>query len=152
MSDLTNYAENKLIDLLMRAVDPGLPSSWYIGLLTAITDAEVGTVTEVSGGSYARVATVRSLTSWCGTQAAGSTTSSNGTSGVSSNNAALTFPAPTADWGTIVGVGLYSASTGGTPWAVHVLVNSVGATITRAVLSGDAAPFFDVAALRFALD
>ena len=36
-----------------------------------------------------------------------------GTSGTTSNNSAIAFPAATADWGTVVAVGIFDASTGG---------------------------------------
>lgn len=75
---------------------------------------------EPSGGSYARVAITASLANWSGTQSAGSTGASSGTSGQSSNNAAINFPTPTADWtsGTvrIWGWAEYDASSSGNCW------------------------------------
>jgi hypothetical protein len=38
---------------------------------------------------------------------------SNGASGTISNNVLLTFPAPTANWGTIVEFAVFDAETGG---------------------------------------
>lgn len=59
--------------------------------------------TEVSGGSYARVSFTDNSTMF---PAAASRSKKNG--------AALTFAAPTADWGTnMVGVAFYDASSGG---------------------------------------
>lgn len=75
------------------------------------------TGTEVSGGSYARVAVTSALANWAGTQSSGSTTASSGTSGQTSNNGTVTFPTSTAAWATapamVWGLALYDASTGG---------------------------------------
>lgn len=136
MSNLTNFAENRVVDALLRGQALGTPATWHVGLLTAAADAEVGTVTEVSGGAYARVAVTASLANFSGTQGAGTTVASNGTGGVSSNNNAITFAAPTANWGTVTHVALYDASTGGNAWVIVPL------TTPKTVNNGDAAPSF----------
>ena len=108
----TDYLANKLIDEIFRGQAWSPPATLYARLFTtAATNAGGGV--EVSGGSYARPGIAGSLAALSGTQAAGSTSASSGTSGRSSNNAALSFPAPTADWGIIAGDGLGDASTGG---------------------------------------
>jgi hypothetical protein len=89
-----------------------VPPTLYVGLFT-VTPSDTGGGTEVSGGSYARVAATPSLANFAGTQSAGSTTASTGTGGTTSNNASITFPAATADWGTAVAVGIFDAATGG---------------------------------------
>lgn len=123
MANLTNTAENRIQDHLLRAEALSLPASWHVGLFTA-APSETGGGTEVSGGSYARVAVARSLTAWSGTQGAGTTVASTGTGGRSSNNAAITFPAATASWGTVTHIGLFDASTGGTLWYYGALTTS----------------------------
>lgn len=99
-------------------------------------------ISEPSGGGYARVALTASLTNWSGTQSAGSTTASSGTGGVSSNNVAITFPTPSADWvsGTekIWGMAVFDASSGGNLWEIAPL----GAL--QSVLNGQAAPSFAI--------
>jgi len=152
MSDATNYAENQLIDTLFR----GGSGNWYVGLLTAITAAETGAVTEVaSAGGYARVAIPKTTDAWAGTQGAGTTGASSGTSGQTSNNAAITFPAPTTDWAPasapLVGLGLWDAPAGGNLWFVHQLTNSSGTVVSRTVLAGDDPPFFAPSALTMTL-
>lgn len=155
MAALTDSFENKLIDFLFRAQALGLanssagagsgPTSLYVGLFTtAPTDSTAGT--EVSGGSYARVAVTSSLANWAGTQSAGSTTASTGTSGTTSNNGTITFPAPTANWGTIVAAGVFDSSSGGMLLAYGAL------TTNKTVNNGDAAPSFAAAALTFQID
>lgn len=112
MSAMSNYLENALVDQLFRGQSAPTTSTLYVGLLTAAPN-DAGGGTEVSGGSYARVAVTSSLANWAGTQSAGSTSASSGTGGQTSNNAAITFPTPTAGWGTVTHFGIYDASSGG---------------------------------------
>ena len=112
MSAMSDYLENKLIDQLFRAQSAPSTATLYVGLLTA-APSDSGGGTEVSGGSYSRVAVASSLANWAGTQAAGSTAASSGTGGQTSNNGAITFPTPTAGWGTVTHFGIYDASSGG---------------------------------------
>jgi hypothetical protein len=128
MAALTNEAENRIQDHLKRGQPLSLPASWHVALFTSAT-SEAGGGTEVSGGSYARVAVARSLSAWSGTQGAGTTTASSGTGGRVSNNAPIVFPAATANWGTITHVALFDAATGGTMWyqgalAAPIVINS----------------------------
>lgn len=142
---LTDYAENKIIDAVIRGQTLGAPATWYVALYTACpTDATAGT--EVTGGGYARVAVTAGLTQWAGTQAAGSTVASSGTGGTTSNNAAITFPTPTANWGTITCWGLTDAATAGNIWVYSAL------TVSKTVNNGDAAPSFAAGAATFQID
>lgn len=145
MASLTNSLENSLIDWLLRGQTYTPPATTYVALFTA-NPTDAGGGTEVSGGSYARVAVTSSLANWAGTQSAGSTTASTGTSGTTSNNGTITFPAPTANWGAITGVGLFTASTGGTLLAFNAL------TTGKTVNNGDPAPYFAAGALTFQID
>ena len=135
MSNATDYLENKIIDCLFRGQAFSGPATGYIAAYTvAPTDAAGGT--EVTGGSYARVAIVSSLANWAGTQSAGSTAASSGTGGQTSNNGAITFPAASANWGTVTAVGFFDASTAGNllcyaPLSSSKTVNS-GDTLTIA--------------------
>ena len=112
MSAMSDYLENKIVDQLFRGQTAPTTSTLYVALLTA-APSDSGGGTEVSGGAYARVAVTSSLTNWAGTQSAGSTTASSGTGGQTSNNIAITFPTPSATWGTATHFGIYDASTGG---------------------------------------
>jgi hypothetical protein len=110
--------------------------------------------TEVSGGSYARVkinaGSYPALSDWAGTQSAGSTTASSGTGGTTSNNNAITFAAPTANWATgtaqVGAILLYDQASGGN------LLGWGPLTVPKTVNSGDAAPSFAAAALSLQLD
>lgn len=145
MSALSDYLENKILDWLLRGQTFSPPATLYIGLHT-VTPSDSGGGTEVSGGSYARVAVTSSLANWAGTQAAASTAVSSGTSGTTSNNVAINFPAPTANWGVIVGFGIYDAATGGNLLWFGAL------SASKTVNNGDAAPSFAVAQLQLQID
>lgn len=155
MAAMTDFLENKLIDWLLRAQAIGItgataaagtgPANVYVALLTA-APSDTGGGTEVSGGSYARVTVASSLANWAGTQSAGSTTASSGTGGTTSNNGAITFPAPSANWGVVTHVGIYDASSAG-----NLLMWSA-LTVSKTINNGDAAPSFAAAALTFQID
>lgn len=112
MSAMSDYLENKLVDHLFRAQTLSAPSTLHIGLLTS-APSDSGGGTEVSGNNYSRVAVTSSLANWAGTQAAASTTASSGSGGQTSNNAAITFPTPSGNWGTVSHFGIFDAASGG---------------------------------------
>ena len=93
---MSNYLENALINVTLRATSYTAPTTVYVALFT--TDpTDAGTGTEVTGGSYARTAVTFSAPS----------------NGVTSNNADVTFPTCTSSWGIVTHLGLYDASTSG---------------------------------------
>lgn len=141
---LTDYAENKVVDALLRAQAIGTPATWYAALYTTCpTDSTAGT--EATGGSYARVAVTAGLTQWAGTQSATSTTASSGTGGTTSNNAAITFPTPTVSLGTVTCWGLVDASTAGNIWIYSAL------TVSKVINIGDVVSF-PISAATFQID
>lgn len=145
-TSFVNDFENKIADHFFRniAYSESSPASFYVGLLTAsCSDSTAGT--EVSGGSYARVGVTRATASWNGTH--GNTTgASSGTNGTISNASAITFAAPTANWGSITYFGLYDASSGGN------LIICEALTTPKTVNSGDASPSFTAGALTIQVD
>jgi len=112
MTAASDYFENKLVDQIFRAQAFSFPANLHVGLLTA-APSDTGGGTEVTGGSYARVSVACSLANWAGTQAAGSTSASSGTGGITSNNNVITFPTPSANWGTVTHFGIYDSAIGG---------------------------------------
>jgi len=155
MSAQSDNFENKYIDWLFRAQALGLNgatagagsglATLYISLkVAADTDAAQGA--EVSGGGYARVPVVSSLANWAGTQGAGSTAVSSGTSGTTSNNVAVTFPTPTGAWGQAVGFGVHDSLTGGTELYYGALA------APKTINNGDPAPSFAPGALTIQVD
>lgn len=142
---LSNYLENKIVDHLFRATSYTAPATVYAALFTAASACDAATVTEVSGGSYARVGITSATTAWKGTH--GTTTgASSGTNGTISNAAAITFPAPTANWGTVTHWGLWDASTSGNLLVCYAL------TTSKTINNGDAAPSFAIDALTIQID
>ena len=121
------------------------PTNLYVALLTA-APSDTGGGTEVSGGSYARVTVASSLANWAGTQAAASTIASSGSSGTTSNNAPVTFPAPSANWGVVTHAAVYDAAAAGN----LLFWSALG--VSKTVNNGDAAPSFAAAALTFQID
>lgn len=92
---MTDYLANKIRDHVLRNVAYTSPTTVYLGLFTTAT-SEVGGGTEVSGGSYARLA----ITFSAGTLP-----------GEAVQSAGLTFPAmPTA---TVVAVAIFDAASVG---------------------------------------
>lgn len=121
MSKFTNYAENQLVDMV-RGQGLTLPANWYVALGTAADD---GSFTEITGTGYGRVAVARSLANWAGTQGAGTTLASNGTSHATSNNNSISFGTSGSAWGPATQVGLFDASTGGNCWFTLELSSSL---------------------------
>ena len=103
----SNYLETEILDHVFAGSAYTAPSTKYLALFTAVADGEAGSVTEVSGGGYAR-------------QTVAFTTSGNTTS----NNAAVEFPTATANYGTVTHVGVYDASSSGNLMAYASLSSS----------------------------
>lgn len=155
MAAWSDFAENKLVDWFFRGQAIGItgataaagtgPATLHVALLTA-APSDTGGGTEVTGGSYARVAVTSSLANWAGTQGAGTTTASSGSSGTTSNNNAITFPAPTANWGVVTHAAVYDAASGGNLLFYSALAQS------KTINNGDAAPSFPAGSLTFQID
>jgi hypothetical protein len=141
---LSNYLANKLIDFTLRGQTFTAPATVWVALATT-TGSPAACGTEVATGSYARVSVTTSLTNFSGTQSAGSTAVSSGTNAGSgltfSNNGTVTFPAPTANWGTVTEFCVFDASTAGN------LLFRAALTTSKTINSGDAAPSFAISAL-----
>jgi hypothetical protein len=138
MSALTNYAENMIVDHRYRGRTWTKPTAIWFALFTAMP-GEAGGGTEVTGGSYARVNLAPSNTNYTATQG-GTSGDSSGTSGQTTNAVAITFPAPTANWGTVIGMAEMDASTAGNMWLYAPL------TVNKTVNNGDPAPSFPIGA------
>lgn len=136
---MTDYLENKVIDHIFRTTSFTKPTVLAVALFTA-APGETGGGTEVSGGSYARVSNNPLNANWVGTH--GTTTGdSSGTGGVTSNAGILTFPTPSASWGTVTHQALFDATTSG-----NMLIYSA-LTVSKTVNNGDPAPTFAANAL-----
>jgi hypothetical protein len=102
MADLSDYLENALIAHIFRNTNFSRPANIYVALFTSAT-SDAGGGTEVSGGSYARVAVPTGASSEWAAESGGATSNSN----------VITFPTATGDWGTITHCALFDASGGG---------------------------------------
>jgi hypothetical protein len=126
---LTDYSNNKVLDLFFGSSIFTPPPTLYLGL--SMTSANKGgSYIEPSGGGYARVAVANNSTNF--------PTSSGGTK---ANAAVITFPAPTADWGAVQSLFITDAPTGG-----NVLA-SADLTVPKTVTGGSTAPKVAVGAL-----
>lgn len=134
MSAMSDFLENKIIDQLFRGQAYAFPSTLYVGLFTA-APTDTGGGTEVSSGGYARASVAASLANFAGTQGAGTTAASNGSTGTTSNNGSITFVTPTATWGTVTSFGVYDAATGGNLLFYGVL------SISKTINQGDTVTF-----------
>ena len=117
MSLFTDIGENYQADFL-RGQGMPLPAAWYVAPLSAAID---GSVTEVTGTGIERFEMTRSLTNWSGTQGAGTTLASNGTSHRSSNNVLIDMGTAASAVGTVTHVGFFDDSVAGDCWFVAEL-------------------------------
>ena len=98
---LSTFVSDEILDQLIGGSAYTAPTTLYLAVYTAApTDAGGGT--EVTGGSYARLAVTNNLTNF---PAASARAKTNGT--------VLTMVTATANWGTIVAYALHDASTSG---------------------------------------
>lgn len=118
---------NAVLDFMLGS---GSPATLYIAGFTT-TPTAAGGGTEVTGGSYARVAVTNNSTNF---PAASGASKSNGT--------AFTFPQATADQGLWKGMGIFDAASGGNLRAFADLVTN------RQIYSGDT-PSFAAGSLVF---
>jgi hypothetical protein len=109
----TNDLETRVLQWALTNGSPTRPTAWYVGLFTA-APGEAGGGTEVSGGSYVRVAVTF-------------TVSGN----LATNSAAVEWPTATATWGTITHVAVFDALTSG-----NMLVYA-SLTSSKTIASGD---------------
>jgi len=134
MGSFGNYLEDELLDHVFGNAAFTAPGTVYVALFTA-TPSDSGGGTEVSGGSYARVAVTNNATNW--PAASG---------GAKANGTAITFPAPTANWGTVTSFAIFDAASAGNLLAWGAL------TVNKTINNGDAAPSFAVGDLDITLD
>src|SRR5215211_1353026 len=123
MSSATQYLQKKLLDHALGKASFTMPTV-YLALFTS-DPSEMGSLAgEVSGGSYVRVeATSKMAATVLAT-------------GIAANSTAVTFAAPTADWGIVSHWALCDASSAGNALFYGPLATS------ELVSNGSAAPTF----------
>lgn len=102
----------------------GSPATWYLGLVTTLAADDGSGGVEPVGGSYARLAVTNNNTNF-----------PNASNRQKANGVAFTWPTPTGDWGDIIGVQFFTASSGGTPKYKKLL------TVPQEVLTGNVFQF-----------
>jgi hypothetical protein len=125
----TDYANNKLLDLVFGAGAYTPPATLYVGLSLGSANKS-GSTNEPPGGGYARVALTNNPSNFPAA-----------TGGTKSNAAQVAFPSPTADWGTVQSLFVADAASGGNVLAMADL------TAPRMVTSGSAPAKVAVGAL-----
>lgn len=116
MAGFSDYLEDKVLDHVFGGSAYTAPSTLYVALYT-VAPNDTGGGTEVSGGAYARQTATFSVSGTNPTTA--------------SNTAAIEYPTATADYGTVVAVGVFDASSSGNLLAYANLSTS------KVVSSGD---------------
>jgi len=139
MAAMGNYLEGQIIKYWLQndATAVAKPATVYVALYTAATTDVSASGTEVTGAGYARVAVTNNATNWAGP------TDNDGTV---TNGAAITFGAPTANWGDIGWVAIKTASTGGET-LFHGALSAV-----KTVNNGDPAFSFPIGAISIQID
>lgn len=134
MAIWSTYLADHILNHVLRGTTwPTLPANVHVSLHTG--DPGQTGASEVSGGSYARVAVSRATGSW-------DAPSDGGAYETTDNAAAITFPAPTGTWGTCSYFGVWDASTGG-----NFLFGGALA-VNRSPVADDNAPSFAASALE----
>jgi hypothetical protein len=131
MSVFSDYAEDQIIKHMFRTGSWTKPAALWARLWTA-APGEAGGGTEVVGGSYAAQNLPPLDANWA------ATVTGNGST---NNLVAITYPAPTANWGTVNAVSLEDAASAGNELVYSAL------TTPKTVNNGDAAPSFAIGAL-----
>jgi len=115
MAGFSDYLEDKVLDHVFGGVAYTQPTK-HVALYT-VAPTDTGGGTEVTGGAYARQT---------------STFNVSGTSPTTATNAAaIEYPTATANYGTVVAVGILDASSGGN------LLAYANLTTSKTVSTGD---------------
>lgn len=115
MSGFTDYLEDALLKHVFTNTAYTSPTTVYAALFT-VAPSDTGGGTEVSGGAYARQSMAFSV---------------SGTGTLATNSAAVEYPTATADYGTVVAVGIFDAASSGN------LLAYANLTASKTVSSGD---------------
>jgi hypothetical protein len=103
VANASDYLEGQIRAHIFRTASFTKPTALWVGLFT-VTPSDSGGGTEVTGGSYARVNQPPLDANW---------TAASSTDGITTNATVITFPAPTANWGSVLAFGIFDASTSG---------------------------------------
>lgn len=123
---LSNYFEAAILNHCLRGTAFTAPSTIHVALFTA-APSDSGGGTEVSGGSYARASVATGTSTW----------NAPTTAGICDNVNAISFPAATANWGSIVAIGIFDAASGGNLlWYGTISSTAVNSGQTASIAAG----------------
>ena len=131
MSQMSDYLEGQVRAHIFRTATFTKPTVLAVALYTA-APSDAGGGTEVTGGSYARASLNPLDANW---------TAASSTNGLTDNASAITFPAPTANWGVVTHFGIFDATSAGNLLLWGAL------TASKTINNGDAAPTFPIGSL-----
>ena len=118
MAGFSDYLEDKVLDHVFGGVAYTAPTTLYVALYTvAPTDTGGGTEVTTTGTAYARQTATFTVSGTNPTTA--------------TNSAAIEYPTATANYGTVVAVGILDASSAGN------LLAYANLTTSKTVSSGD---------------
>jgi hypothetical protein len=126
MANASDFLEVELRKHIFRTGSFTKPTILGVALYTA-APSDAGGGTEVTGGSYARVNVPPLDANWTG---------ASSTDGITTNAADITFPTPSANWGTVTHFGIFDNTTAGNLLVWGPLSSS------RTINNGDPAPKF----------
>ena len=116
MAGFSDYLEDKVLDHVFGGNAYTAPSTLHVALYT-VAPTDTGGGTEVSGGGYVRKTATFNVSGTNPTTA--------------SNTAATEYPTATANYGTVVAVGIFDASSSGN------LLAYANLTTSKVVSTGD---------------
>jgi len=116
MAGFSDYLENKVLNHVFGGNAYTAPGTLHVALYT-VAPTDTGGGTEVSGGGYVRQSSAFTVSGTNPTTA--------------SNTAAVEYPTATANYGTVVAVGIFDASSSGNLLAYGNL------TASKVVSTGD---------------
>ena len=138
-TSLSSYLEAQILNWAKGAAFVGAPVTLYAALYTVDPTDASASGTEVVGNAYARVA-ITSSTGWSAITDGG-----KGVGASITNAGVITYPTPTAAWGTVGWFALYDAATVGNSIYADAL------TLSKIINSGDTVSFA-VGAISIAVD
>ena len=134
---VSDYLETEIINASLRGTTLTAYTNTFVALYTASpADDASGTGAEIAGGNYARATVAGASGSWDAPSGGGTT----------ANTADITFPAPSAQWGTVSHFGILDATAAG-----NLLYHGTLAA-DKLVDNGDPAPKFPAGDLDITLD
>jgi hypothetical protein len=116
MAGFSDYLEDKVLDHVFGGNAYTAPTTLYVALYT-VAPTDTGGGTEVTGGSYARQT--------------GAFTVSGTNPTTAANSSAIEYPTATANYGTVVAVGIFDALSSGN------LLAYANLTTSKVVSTGD---------------